>query len=74
MPTTNETRVCKWHLCGATFTPAKVSQDFCSAGCRTARLNWRQARGSRLVDPLLDFDLNKLEELRTELQKEIANG
>lgn len=67
-------KTCKWHRCGATFTPTSLRQEFCSSKCRTDRAVWRQNRGSMLVDPLINGQWTKLKELRAVLQKEIDNG
>lgn len=69
-----ESKTCKWHQCGATFTPARKDQEFCSRDCAKARMNWKRMRGAVVVDLLLEFNLVKLSEHRQQLKKEIADG
>lgn len=63
-------KTCKWHLCGATFTPGRRSQEFCSSKCQKDRANWKRIRGSALVDPLINGHWKELRDLRAELIEE----
>lgn len=63
-------KTCKWHECGAEFSPDHPRQEFCSAAHRQARARWLRVRGARLVDPLLDGDMKSLMRMKRELEDE----
>lgn len=74
-----ELRICKWHRCKkgkrrsrAPFIPERSTQEFCSAECRLARLEWKRQRGAVIVDPLIDGDRKKIEEIRKNLKREVS--
>lgn len=75
-----ETRTCKWHNCQsgpdstrATFHPVRSDQEFCSKDCRLSRVAWKQARGAKMVDPLLAHNWSALERIRKEIEKEMKS-
>jgi len=51
---------CKWHKCNIEFIPVHGHQKYCSPECRVSRLEWSRARGSKIVNHLLDADTNLL--------------
>lgn len=74
-------RDCKWHKCTkgpggarARFRPRRRDQEFCSSECRNARAAWRQARGSVIVDLLLDANWTELEYQRALLLRETGES
>lgn len=64
-------KTCRWHKCRAAFEPVRVDQEFCSGRCRNNRAAWRQARGSRLVDLVIEGKWKELREAREQLNEEI---
>lgn len=63
-------RTCKWHKCGASFAPQHGSQEYCSKAHRVKMLEWKKARGARLVTMLLETPLGKLDAtMRAERRK-----
>lgn len=69
----HDPKTCKWHLCGATFTPTRSDQDFCCTHHRKKRAVWKQMRGAPLVDLLIAGEFGKINEHRNQIQKEISN-
>lgn len=62
---------CKWHKCNRTFEPEHHRQVYCCKKCSTARFQWRLARGSALVDMLLNNETAKLVAARDKIKAEI---
>lgn len=64
-------KICAWHKCRAEFEPSHNRQTFCCERCKKDRQNWRQMRGSVLVDLLIDMDAEGLARERRKLLEEI---
>lgn len=53
-------RSCKWHGCGVEFIPQHNRQEYCCAAHRVKILEWKKARGARMVTLLLETPLADL--------------
>lgn len=62
---------CKWHKCSKRFTPIHHRQVYCCKECSTYRMQWKGARGSALVDMLVDKNYTALAKAREKLLDEI---
>lgn len=71
-------RKCKWHGCRREFVPAHGSQEYCCPAHRTKMLEWKKARGARMVTLLLETPLSELDRTmrreRAALLKEVGDG
>ncbi len=66
-----QAKICAWHKCRAEFEPSHHLQTFCCERCKKDRQNWKQTRGSVLVDLLIDMDAEGLARERRKLLEEI---
>ena len=52
----NRTKNCRWHQCGAEFTPECNRQEFCGPKCGRKYQSWAKTRGAVIVNALLNCE------------------